>query len=198
MGLMGLIHTPTSISLIQPRKILIYEKICHAITIYFMYQDKWIHISRALMDERGPWSANPFPNDVVTHWKLDKTEDRWRRRFKLKRNYKFDERLCQPSQSRNENTGPSADQPYISAKIPEKMKRFLLKGVRGITEDIGYEPFEDTSNANESTQINPLENQNLNNAADSSDYHATVHDKKEPSSTNGDNDYTKVKKKTSV
>ncbi|XP_039804100.1 BEACH domain-containing protein B-like isoform X5 [Panicum virgatum] len=157
-----------------------------------MIADKWIHISRALMDERGPWSANPFPNDVVTHWKLDKTEDRWRRRFKLKRNYKFDERLCQPSQSRNENTGPSADQPYISAKIPEKMKRFLLKGVRGITEDIGYEPFEDTSNANESTQINPLENQNLNNAADSSDYHATVHDKKEPSSTNGDNDYTKV------
>ncbi|RCV22961.1 hypothetical protein SETIT_4G261700v2 [Setaria italica] len=157
-----------------------------------MITDKWIHISRALMDERGPWSANPFPNDVVTHWKLDKTEDRWRRRFKLKRNYKFDERLCQPSQSRNESTCPSADQPYISAKIPEKMKRFLLKGVRGITEDSGYEPSEDTSDASESSQSNPLESQNQNNAADSSDYHSTVHDKKEPSSTNGDNDYTKV------
>ncbi|CAD6338666.1 unnamed protein product [Miscanthus lutarioriparius] len=155
-------------------------------------RDKWIHISRALMDERGPWSANPFPNDVVTHWKLDKTEDRWRRRFKLKRNYKFDERLCQPSQSRNEITTSSADQPYISAKIPEKMKRFLLKGVRGITEDSSYEPFEDTNDASESSQSNPLESQNLNNAADTSDYHAAVHYKKEPSSTNGDNDYTKV------
>ncbi|KAF8687356.1 hypothetical protein HU200_043042 [Digitaria exilis] len=157
-----------------------------------MITDKWIHISRALMDERGPWSANPFPNDIVTHWKLDKTEDRWRRRFKLKRNYKFDERLCQPSQSTNESTDPSADQPYISAKIPEKMKRFLLKGVRGITEDTGYEPFDDTSDASKSPQSNPLESQNTNNAADCSDYHAAVHDKKEPSSTNGDNDYTKV------
>ncbi|CAL5041322.1 unnamed protein product [Urochloa decumbens] len=157
-----------------------------------MITDKWIHISRALMDERGPWSANPFSNDVVTHWKLDKIEDRWRRRFKLKRNYKFDEHLCQPSQSRNESIGPSADQPYISAKISEKMKRFLHKGVRGITDDSGYRPFEDTSNVSESSQSNPLENQNMNNATDSSDYHATIHDKKEPSSANGDNDYTKV------
>ncbi|CAL5040017.1 unnamed protein product [Urochloa decumbens] len=157
-----------------------------------MITDKWIHISRALMDERGPWSANPFPNDVVTHWKLDKIEDRWRRRFKLKRNYKFDEHLCQPSQSRNESIGPSADQPYISAKISEKMKRFLHKGVRGITDDSGYGPFEDTSNVSESSQSNHLENQNMNNATDSSDYHATIHDKKEPSSANGDNDYTKV------
>jgi hypothetical protein len=146
------------------------------------------------MDERGPWSANPFPNDVVTHWKLDKIEDRWRRRFKLKRNYKFDERLCQPSESRSESTCPSADQPYISAKIAEKMKKFLPKGVRGITEDSGYEPSEDTIDASESSQSNPLGSENQNNAADSSDHHTTVHDKKEPSSTNGDNDYTKVKK----
>jgi hypothetical protein len=167
----------------------------NAVTICFLYQDKWIHISRALMDERGPWSANPFPNDVVTHWKLDKTEDRWRRRFKLKRNYKFDERLCKPSQSRNESIVSSADQLYIIAKIPEKMKRFLLKGVRGITEDSSYEPFEDINDASESSQSNPLESQSLNNAADTSDFHASVHYKKEPSSTNGDNDYTKVKKK---
>ncbi|PWZ18278.1 BEACH domain-containing protein B [Zea mays] len=155
-------------------------------------RDKWIHISRALMDERGPWSANPFPNDVVTHWKLDKTEDRWRRRFKFKRNYKFDERLCQPSQSRNESTATLADQLYISAKITQKMKQFLVKGVRGITEDSSYEQFEDTNDASESSQSNPSESQNLNNAADTSDHHASAHYKKEPSSTNGDNDYTKV------
>uniref|UniRef100_A0A0A9AX26 BEACH domain-containing protein n=1 Tax=Arundo donax TaxID=35708 RepID=A0A0A9AX26_ARUDO len=154
--------------------------------------DKWIHISRALMDERGPWSANPFPNNVVTHWKLDKTEDRWRRRLKLKRNYKFDERLCHPSNSRNESSVLSVDQSSLSTKIPEKLKRFLLKGVRGITEDSGYEPFEDTNDTTESSQSNPSENQNLNNAADSSDYRAAAHNKKEQSSTNGDNDYTKV------
>lgn len=73
------------------------------------------------------------------------------------------------------------------------MKRFLLKGVRGITEDSGYEPFEDTNDMSESSQSNPSENQNQNNVADSSDYRTTVQNKKEPSSTNGDNDYTKVK-----
>ncbi|XP_062179129.1 BEACH domain-containing protein B-like [Phragmites australis] len=154
--------------------------------------NKWIHISRALMDERGPWSANPFPNNVVTHWKLDKTEDKWRRRFKLKRNYKFDERLCHPSNSRNESSVLSVDQPSLSTKIPDKLKRFLLKGVRGITEDSGYEPFEDTNDTNESSQNTPSEDQNLNNAADSSEYRIATHNKKEPSSTNGDNDYTKV------
>ncbi|KAL6603651.1 hypothetical protein ACP70R_044012 [Stipagrostis hirtigluma subsp. patula] len=154
--------------------------------------DKWIHISRSLMDERGPWSANPFPNNVVTHWKLDKTEDKWRRRLKLKRNYKFDIRLCHPSNSRNESSMLSVDQPSLSAKIPEKLKRFLLKGVRGITEDSGYEPLEDTNDTSECSQSNPSDNQNLNNAADSSDYRSAVHNKKEPSSTNGDNDYTKV------
>uniref|UniRef100_A0A0E0GD47 BEACH domain-containing protein n=1 Tax=Oryza nivara TaxID=4536 RepID=A0A0E0GD47_ORYNI len=107
--------------------------------------DKWIHISRALIDERGPWSANPFPNDVVTHWKLDKTEDKWRRRLKLKRNYKFDERLCQPSYSRNESTEACVDQSSLSTKVPLKLKRFLLKGVRAIFEDNAYEPIEDTN-----------------------------------------------------
>ncbi|KAM0841857.1 hypothetical protein ACQ4PT_058739 [Festuca glaucescens] len=154
--------------------------------------DKWIHIFRALIDERGPWSANPFPNDVVTHWKLDKTEDKWRRRFKLKRNYMFDERLCQPSSSRNENTEPYDDQPSFSTKVPEKMKRFLLKGVRGITDDSAYRPFEDTNDTSESSH-NPSENQNLNNAADLSDHRTPVQNKKDTSSTNTDNDYTKIK-----
>ncbi|XP_047071626.1 BEACH domain-containing protein B-like [Lolium rigidum] len=153
--------------------------------------DKWIHIFRALIDERGPWSANPFPNDVVTHWKLDKTEDKWRRRFKLKRNYMFDERLCQPSSSRNESTEPYDDHPSFSTKVPEKMKRFLLKGVRGITDDSAYRPFEDTNDTSESSH-NPSENQNLNNAADLSDHRAPVQNKKDTSSTNTDNDYTKV------
>ncbi|XP_020165084.1 BEACH domain-containing protein B [Aegilops tauschii subsp. strangulata] len=153
--------------------------------------DKWIHIFRALIDERGPWSANPFPNDALTHWKLDKTEDKWRRRFKLKRNYMFDERLCQPSSSRNEITEPFFDQPSFSTKVPEKMKRFLLKGVRGITDDSGYGLFEDTNDTSESSH-SPSENQNQNNAADSSDHRTTVQNKKDTSSANGDSDYTKV------
>ncbi|KAL6873753.1 hypothetical protein ACP4OV_013835 [Aristida adscensionis] len=151
--------------------------------------NKWTHISRALMDERGPWSANPFPNNAVTHWKLDKTEDKWRRRFKLKRNYKFDERLCRPSKSRNTSSVLAVD---LNTKIHEKLRRVFLKGARGIIEGNGYEPFEDTNDTSESSQNDPLENQNLNNSADSSDYCTAVHNKKEPSSANVDNDYTKV------
>jgi hypothetical protein len=164
----------------------------YVVIICLLHQDKWIHIFRALIDERGPWSANPFPNDVVTHWKLDKTEDKWRRRFKLKRNYMFDERLCQPSCSRNENTEPFDDQPSFSNKVPEKMKRFLLKGVRGITDDSAYRPFEDINDTSESSH-NPSENQNQNNAADSSDHRTHLQNKKDTSSANADNDYTKVK-----
>ena len=93
---------------------------------------------RALIDERGPWSANPFPNNAVTHWKLDKTEDTWRRRAKLRQNYRFDEKLCHPP-----STAPS-DEATLPANenksgfvglIPEQMKRFLLKGVRRITDE---------------------------------------------------------------
>lgn len=93
---------------------------------------------RALIDERGPWSANPFPNNALTHWKLDKTEDSWRRRQKLRQNYHFDEKLCHPP-----STGPSDEAPLpvnenkfgLVGLIPEQMKRFLLKGVRGITDE---------------------------------------------------------------
>nr|POF26456.1 beach domain-containing protein b [Quercus suber] len=100
--------------------------------------EKWIHMFRALIDERGPWSANPFPNNAVTHWKLDKTEDTWRRRAKLRQNYRFDEKLCHPP-----STAPS-DEATLPANenksgfvglIPEQMKRFLLKGVRRITDE---------------------------------------------------------------
>ncbi|KAL5212760.1 hypothetical protein ABZP36_023607 [Zizania latifolia] len=157
--------------------------------------DKWIHIFRALSDERGPWSSNPFPNNIVTYWKLDKTEDKWRRRLKLKRNYKFDERLCQlPSKSTNENNALSVD-PSIGAKIPGKMKHFLLKGVRGITGDVSSEPCEDNNDMSEPSQNTLSETQGSSDAADyadSSDYSAIVQNRKEPVSTGGDDIYADV------
>ncbi|KAK2977991.1 hypothetical protein RJ640_023529 [Escallonia rubra] len=100
--------------------------------------ESWIHTLRTLIDERGPWSADPFPNSTVRHWKLDKTEDAWRRRQKLRQNYHFDEKLClRPS------TIPSSDvllpanesKSSFGAHIPEQMKRFLLKGIQKITDE---------------------------------------------------------------
>ncbi|WVZ77789.1 hypothetical protein U9M48_025613 [Paspalum notatum var. saurae] len=158
--------------------------------------DKWIHILRALSDERGAWSAAPFPNNIVTYWKLDKTEDKWRRRLKLKRNYKFDECLCHPpsTKSNNESTALSVD-PSVSAKMPEKMKHLLLKGVHGIMKDISSESCEDNNDMSDPPQNIPSENYPVSDAADSansSDYHAIVQNRKESSSTSGDNDYTEV------
>lgn len=115
--------------------------------------------------------------------------------MKLKRNYKFDERLCQPlsTKSSNENAAPSVD-PFVSAKIPEKMKRFLLKGVRGITGDVGSESCEDNNDTSEPSQNKPSENQVSSDAAnsDSSDYPTSVQNRKEQSSTGGENDYAEV------
>ncbi|XP_027772213.1 BEACH domain-containing protein B isoform X3 [Solanum pennellii] len=99
---------------------------------------KWIHTFRSLIDERGPWSADPFPNSTLTHWKLDKTEDTWRRRQKLRRNYHFDEKLCRPTSTTPsiEALNPSIDaKSGFAAHIPEQMKRFLLKGIRRITDE---------------------------------------------------------------
>ncbi|CAN4092325.1 unnamed protein product [Withania somnifera] len=99
---------------------------------------KWIHTCRSLIDERGPWSADPFPNSTLTHWKLDKTEDAWRRRQKLRRNYHFDENLCRPTSTTpsTEALNPSNDaKPGFAAHIPEQMKRFLLKGIWRITDE---------------------------------------------------------------
>uniref|UniRef100_A0A0E0G1N6 BEACH domain-containing protein B n=1 Tax=Oryza nivara TaxID=4536 RepID=A0A0E0G1N6_ORYNI len=154
--------------------------------------DKWIHIFRALSEERGPWSANPFPNSTVTYWKLDKTEDKWRRRLKLKRNYKFDERLCQPpSKSSNESNASSVN-PSVSAKIPEKMKHLLLKGVRGITGDVSSEPCEDNNDMSEPSQNTLSETQGSSDAADSSGYSTSVQNRKEPVSTGGDDNYAAI------
>ncbi|XVE60616.1 hypothetical protein DITRI_Ditri05aG0142300 [Diplodiscus trichospermus] len=107
--------------------------------------EKWMHMFRTLIDERGPWSANPFPNGSVIHWKLDKTEDTWRRRQKLRRNYHFDEKLCHPP-----STSPSNEATLTSSEtksnfvghIPEQMKQFLLKGVHRITDEVSSEPGE--------------------------------------------------------
>ncbi|CAL1372181.1 unnamed protein product [Linum trigynum] len=111
------------------------------------FAEKWIHMFRTLIDERGPWSANPFPNAAVTHWKLDKTEDAWRRRPKLKRNYHFDEKLCHPPSSSvsNQDNIPTSDSKisFVAHHIPEQMKQFLLKGIRRITEDGNSEAGED-------------------------------------------------------
>lgn len=97
-----------------------------------------MHLFRILIDERGPWSANPFPNSALRHWKLDKTEDQWRRRQKLRQNYHFDEKLCYPlhSASREEPAIPVNESKYgFVGHIPEQMKRFLLKGVHRITDE---------------------------------------------------------------
>nr|BAD25221.1 putative LvsC [Oryza sativa Japonica Group] len=154
--------------------------------------DKWIHIFRALSEERGPWSANPFPNSTVTYWKLDKTEDKWRRRLKLKRNYKFDERLCQPPSKFSNESNASSVNPSVSAKIPEKMKHLLLKGVRGITGDVSSEPCEDNNDMSEPSQNTLSETQGSSDAADSSGYSTSVQNRKEPVSTGGDDDYAAI------
>lgn len=104
-----------------------------------------MHLFRILIDERGPWSANAFPNSAVRHWKLDKTEDRWRRRQKLRQNYHFDEKLCYPPSivPQEETTLPVNESKYgFAGHIPEQMKRFLLKGVRKITDEASAEPNE--------------------------------------------------------
>ncbi|KAK1406699.1 hypothetical protein QVD17_38307 [Tagetes erecta] len=106
--------------------------------------ENWIHMLRTLIDERGPWSANPFPNDIVTHWKLDKTEDAWRRRQKLRRNYHFDQKLCHAPTLPTSGAVPSTTETKsgFAAHIPQQMKQFLLKGIRRITDESFLESME--------------------------------------------------------
>lgn len=154
------------------------------------HQEKWIHIFRALVDERGPWSANPFPNSIKTHWKLDKTEDSWRRRIKLKRNYKFDERLCHPPVNKSSSETShmaSASHMGTGGSVPEQMKHFLLKGVRGILEEMSSEIGEDASDLTPETESilsDSSESQNSNHIKGSPDHLETVQDRNEiPSSS---------------
>ncbi|KAL8030230.1 hypothetical protein ABFX02_14G273200 [Erythranthe guttata] len=115
--------------------------------------EKWIHTFRLLIDERGPWSANPFPNSMVAHWKLDKTEDSWRRRQKLRRNYHFNDKLCHPSIINSAGELPSTNDGKLGfgALTLEKMKQFQLKGIQGITDDGSTETSE---NEAQSSQAN--------------------------------------------
>lgn len=118
---------------------------------------------RALIDERGPWSANSFSNIPSTHWKLDKTEDMWRRRPKLRKNYHFDEKLCHPpsiSSSADIANAENENKSTIVGHIPEQMKKFLLKGVQKITDEGNSEPIE---NDDEPCELN------ASNLVDSSD-----------------------------
>ncbi|OMO50809.1 hypothetical protein CCACVL1_30251 [Corchorus capsularis] len=146
--------------------------------------EKWMHMFRTLIDERGPWSANPFPNDAVIRWKLDKTEDAWRRRQKLRRNYHFDEKLCHPpfTSPGNEVILPSNEtKSSFVGHIPEQMKQFLLKGVRRITDEGSSEPGESDAESSEQLVISedPSDSQTLEIVKSSSDQIDVVQEKKE-------------------
>lgn len=154
--------------------------------------DKWVHMFRALIDERGPWSSNPFPNNIVTRWKLDKTEDSWRRRQKLKRNYKFNGHLCHPpsTKSCSESNQPVSEcDSDLERKPSEQTKRFLVKGVRGIAEEKNAETCDDASDLNAPNDTDPSnlsDNQNPEPVKDCSDPIDTVQDRKESSSCTDD------------
>lgn len=163
-----------------------------------MIADKWIHMFRALVDERGPWSANPFPNNIKTYWKLDKTEDSWRRRQKLKRNYKFDERLCHPPINKSSNgTAHMSSECHTGTggNVPEQMKRFLLKGVRGITEEKSSEIGDDASDsASQTESVNDSsESQNPSYLKENSEPLEIVHDRNELPSTTVENESSEVR-----
>ncbi|XWS25391.1 hypothetical protein CRYUN_Cryun27aG0064600 [Craigia yunnanensis] len=159
--------------------------------------EKWMHMFRTLIDERGPWSANPFPNGSAIHWKLDKTEDTWRRRPKLRRNYHFDENLCHPPSTSpiNEATLPSSEsKSSFVGHIPEQMKQFLLKGVRRITDEGSSEPGE--SGAEPSGQLvipeDPSDSHSVEVVKSSSDKMDTVQDRKELSSPSPETEVSEI------
>lgn len=153
---------------------------------------------RTLIDERGPWSAYPFPNNNVTHWKLDKTEDNWRRRPKLKRNYKFDEKLCYPPTNKSSDQANQQIGESNSSKrgnFPEQMKRFLLKGVRGITEespvDLTDEPV-DLNSVKDPDHNRSSENQVSDYIKDGKDDTDIMHDKKDLQSVSAETESDEV------
>ncbi|KAM7514487.1 hypothetical protein LguiA_004070 [Lonicera macranthoides] len=160
--------------------------------------EQWIHTLRSLIDERGPWSANPFPNTTVTHWKLDKTEDKWRRRQKLRRNYHFDEKLCLPPSStpNSEAALPTVNESKVGlgAHIPEQMKRFLLKGIRRITDEGSSEPVENDAESSGPKGSVPedLSDRLPEVVKDSSDQKDTVQDRKDSSSMSIDSEASEV------
>ncbi|GFY85908.1 binding protein [Actinidia rufa] len=160
--------------------------------------EKWIHMFRSLIDERGPWSANPFPNNTVTHWKLDKTEDAWRRRPKLRRNYHFDEKLFHPPSTVSSNDAilPSNESKSVSGgHIPEQMKRFLLKGIRKITEEGSSEPTENDTESSGQKACVPediSDSKRSEAVKDSIDQKDTFQDRKEMSPTSTEHETSEV------
>ena len=150
-------------------------------------QDKWIHTLRTLIDERGPWSTIPFPNNSITHWKLDKTEDAWRRRPKLRQNYQFDEKLCYaPSSIPSTETIHLVNDGKVGfgSHIPEQMKQFLLKGIRRITDEGSSDTIENENESGvlkESASEDQADKRQFEALKDSSVQKDSAPDKKEPS-----------------
>ncbi|XP_057974811.1 BEACH domain-containing protein B isoform X2 [Malania oleifera] len=158
--------------------------------------EKWIHMFRTLIDERGPWSANPFPNSAIRHWKLDKTEDAWRRRPKLRQNYHFDEMLCHPpcTTSNIDAVLPVNDsKSSFGGHIPEQMKQFLLKGVRRITDVGNSEPNEtDAEIRGQGSIPDPQESSYQEAEKDTIDQKDIVQDRNDSSSTSSDAETSEV------
>ncbi|KAK4434240.1 BEACH domain-containing protein B [Sesamum alatum] len=120
--------------------------------------EKWIHTLRLLIDERGPWSAKPFPNSIVTHWKLDKTEDAWRRRQKLRRNYHFNDKLCHPPSVGDTVLASTNDNKLgLGPLALDKMKQLSLKGIQRITDEGSAEPSESEVQSSQQ-KISEMEN----------------------------------------
>lgn len=149
--------------------------------------DKWIHTLRTLIDERGPWSAIPFPNSSITHWKLDKTEDAWRRRQKLRQNYQFDEKLCYPPSGVPSTEGTrlvNEGKIGFGSHISEQMKQILLKGIRRITDEGSSDNIEneDESGVLKASAAEDHLVRQFEALKDSSNQKDGALDKKEPSS----------------
>ncbi|KAL6578417.1 hypothetical protein OROMI_010745 [Orobanche minor] len=149
--------------------------------------EKWIHTFRLLIDERGPWSANPFPSHLVTHWKLDKTEDTWRRRQKLRQNYHFNDKLCHPSSVvPSDSAVPSTDDSKLGlgAVTAENMKQFSIKGVHRITDEGSPEQNENEAHSSQqkNSETEGSSDGQLSEVAKESGEQETVQDREDCSS----------------
>jgi hypothetical protein len=97
-------------------------------------QEQWCHMFRDLTDERGPWSTATSRSGPLIRWKLDKTEDPWRRRLKLKRNYHFDNDLLHPISGAP--SSPAVDLVNeTGGTLMEGVRTFLLKGLRAVVDE---------------------------------------------------------------
>ncbi|KAH7332120.1 hypothetical protein KP509_20G069100 [Ceratopteris richardii] len=153
--------------------------------------NQWCHIFRQLTDERGPWSTVKFPSDTQISWKLDKTEDPWRRKMKLKRNYHSDMQSVCPLET-TERVGPSGGSLGKLSNFESLLEtsKLLLKGLRGIS-------VEEDSDITDEETINMEENdQNLGSDVhdalelNSTEELASDSEAKEQSVTKGEESFT--------